>query len=293
MKQRYYKHKIENLLRISRIITVHYFEFGEDYKSHGEAHDFWEMVYADKGPLVCTVEGEERVLSEGEAVFHKPNEFHIHSADGEHAPSIFIISFECTGEAVKILEDKVVRLDKELVRYIYTIVDEARRTFDLRLAGPELKHMQMMESPALGGMQFIKNLLELVLISVIRQVDGEEDRPLFVPNGDFGEYLVKSVIEFLAENVCERITVDDLCRRINYTRSYIFREFKKVTGQSVMSYFTGMKIKEAKRLLRSTDLSVTEIAASLSFDTPNYFTKTFRRVTGSTPSQYRKLRRGW
>lgn len=293
MKQRYYKHKIENLLKISRIVTVHYFEFDEGYKSPGESHDFWEMVYADKGPLVCTVEDREVLLSEGEAIFHKPNEFHLHAADGEHAPSIFIVSFESTSEAVHILEDKVVRLDKELVRYIYLLVDEARRTFDLRLAGPELKRMTMLENPTLGGMQYIKNLLELLLISVIRQIDGEDETPSFLPNGDFGEYLVRSVIEYLTENVGERITVDDLCRHINYTRSYIFREFKKVTGQSVMSYFTGIKIKEAKRLLRQTDTSVTDIAARLGFDTPNYFTKTFKRTTGSTPLAYRKLRRGW
>ena len=293
MKQRYYKHKIENLLRISRIITVHYFEFGADYRSPGESHDFWEMVYADKNSLICTVEGEEIELSEGEAIFHKPNEFHIHSADGERAPNVFIVSFECSGEAAHILENKTVRPDKETVRYIYMILDEARRTFDLRNSGPELKRMPMLEHPTLGGMQYIKNLLELVLISMIRQIDGEEETPLFVPNDDFGEYLVNSVIEYLSENVGGRVTIDDICRRLNYTRSYIFRQFKKVTGQSIMAYFTSLKIKEAKRLLRTTDASVTEIAATLSFDTPNYFTKTFKRITGSTPLQYRKMRRAW
>lgn len=293
MKQRYYKHKIENLLRISRIVTVHYFEFGADYKSPGESHDFWEMVYADKNSLVCTVEGREVLLREGEAIFHKPNEFHIHAADGERAPNVFIISFECTSEAVHILEGKSMKLDKDLVRYIYMIIDEARRTFDLRHSSPELRRMPMLERPTLGGMQFIKNLLELMIIGVIRQIDGEEETPSFVLKEDFGEYLVNSVIEYLAENVNGRVSIDDICRRMNYTRSYIFRQFKRVTGQSIMAYFTSLKIKEAKRLLRQTDMSVTEIAEALSFDTPNYFTKTFKRIVGSTPMQYRKQRRAW
>ena len=291
--QRYFKHKIENLINISRIVTVHYFEFGADYRSHGESHDFWEMVYADKNDLVCTVEGKEIILPEGEAIFHKPNEFHIHAADGERAPNVFIISFECKSEAIHILEGKVLRLDKEVLRYVYMIIDEARRTFDMRRTSPDVRRMPLADQPILGGMQFIKNLLELLVIGVVRQIDGEEETPSLFLKEDFGEYLVNTVIEYLSENVSGRISIDDVCRRMNYTRSYIFRQFKEVTGTSIMAYFTSLKIKEAKRLLRQTDMSVTEIAEALSFDTPNYFTKTFKRLTGSTPLQYRKIRRSW
>ena len=293
MKQRYYKHKIENLVNISRIVTVHYFEFGQDYRSHGEAHDFWEMVYADKNSLVCNVEGSELTLKEGEAIFHKPNEFHIHAADGESAPNVFIISFECKSEALHILEGKVLKLDKELLRYVYMIIEEARRTFDLRHTSPEVRHIPLSEKPILGGMQFIKNLLELLMIGIVRQVDGEEETPSFVLKEDFGEYLVNSIIEYLSENVSRRVSIEDICLRMNYTRSYIFRQFKAVTGSSIMAYFTSLKIKEAKKLLRQTDMSVTEIAEALAFDSPNYFTKTFKRLTGNTPMQYRKIRRSW
>ncbi len=293
MKQRYYKHKIENLVNVSRIVTVHYFELGADYKSHGEAHDFWEMVYVDKGNLVCTVEGEELYLRAGEAIFHKPNEFHIHAADGVSAPSIFIISFECKSEAIHILEGKALALGKELVRYVYMIIEEARGTFDLLRSSPEVRRMPLCEQPSLGGMQFMKNLTELLLIGAVRQVDGEAGGPSFVLKEDFGEYLVNSVIEYLSENVRGRVSIDEICRRMNYTRSYIFRQFKAVTGQSIMAYFTSLKVKEAKRLLRETDMSVTEIAGALSFDTPNYFTKTFKRTSGYTPLQYRRVRRGW
>lgn len=290
MKQRYFKHKIENLLHISRIVTVHYFDFAEDYKSPGESHDFWEMVYADRGSLVCTVEGEEIALNEGEAIFHKPNEFHIHAANGKEPPQVFIISFECKSEAIHILEGKRLHLPRELTRYVYMIIDEARGTFDMRHTSPEVKKMPLSERPLLGGMQFIKNLLELLIIGVIRSVDGEET-PSFIAREDFGEHLVSSIIDYLKENVYGRVSITEICRRTNYTRSYVFRQFKLVTGSSVMAYFTALKIKEAKRLLRETDRSITDIADALSFDTPNYFTKTFKRISGITPLSYRKLKR--
>ena len=55
-----------------------------------------------------------------------------------------------------------------------------------------------------------------------------------------------------------------------------------------MEYFTSLKIEKAKQLLRENELSVKEIADALAFDTPNYFSKTFKQLTGQTPSSYKK-----
>jgi two-component system response regulator YesN len=55
-----------------------------------------------------------------------------------------------------------------------------------------------------------------------------------------------------------------------------------------MEYYTDLKIKTAKKLLRENELSVKEIAEKLCFDTSNYFSKTFKKFTGSTPTDYKK-----
>ena len=55
-----------------------------------------------------------------------------------------------------------------------------------------------------------------------------------------------------------------------------------------MQYYTLLKIDRAKQLLREGKYNVSQIAQQLCFDTPNYFTKVFRRVTGMTPLQYRR-----
>ena len=58
--------------------------------------------------------------------------------------------------------------------------------------------------------------------------------------------------------------------------------------KSIIEYFIELKIEKAKQLILENKLSVKEISAALSFNEPNYFTKTFKRVTGITPSTYRK-----
>jgi two-component system response regulator YesN len=60
------------------------------------------------------------------------------------------------------------------------------------------------------------------------------------------------------------------------------------TGKTIMGYYTELKINQAKQLLRENELSVREISEKLAFSTPDYFTKTFKRVTGLTPLAYKK-----
>jgi AraC-like DNA-binding protein len=293
MEKKYYKHKLENLLVISKIITIHYFEFDKNFVSHVESHDFWELVYADKGDLICSSGENEILLKEGEVLFHKPGISHALRADGKRAPNIFIISFECKNEAMRFFEDKRLPVDGSLRRFIFSIIEESKLTFDLPFSDPSLKKMKLLDSPALGGQQLIKNYLELLLINLMRkETEQGRSEAVFLPREKFDEIISDRVIEYMKEHISEKLSVDDVCSILHYNKSYVFRRFKKTTGSSLMAYFTKMKIQKAKEMLRETDLSLSGISDALSFDDPNYFSKTFKKVTGYTPSTYRKMRRG-
>ena len=91
--KKYFKHKLNTLLVANKIITIHYLELYKNYRSDEEAHNFWELVYADRGDINCTSDGEEVDLKQGEALFHKPNEQHSLAANGKISPNIFSILF--------------------------------------------------------------------------------------------------------------------------------------------------------------------------------------------------------
>ena len=292
MEKKYYRHKIENLLLINRIITIHYFEFAKNFCFAEESHDFWELVYADKESIFCTMDNTEIVLNEGELLFHKPNERHSLRANGKSAPNVFIISFECKSEAVRFFENRKLTLDKSLLRFIYALIEEGKKTFHFLYSDPELKKMSLLKKPTLGGQQLIKNYLEILLINLMRnETEKENAEVVFLPHEQLGEHIAKQVVAFLKEHLHERLEIADICNALNYTKSYIFEQFKKATGRSVMAYFTQLKMEKAKRLLRETELSVTQIADSLAFDTPNYFSKSFKKLTGYTPLQYKNIHR--
>ena len=171
------------------------------------------------------------------------------------------------------------------------LIEESRMTFVLQNGDYTVKKMPLLQSPALGGTQTIKNLLEILLIRLMREANVDDGMPAFILKEDFDEYITNQVIQYLTEHIGGRVSIEEICHRLNYTKSYLFRQFKSVTGQTIMSYFTSLKVKEAKRLLRDTEQTVTQISAALAFDNPNYFSKTFKRVSGYTPLQYRKIRR--
>ena len=285
---KYYRHKIDNLLVVSRIVTVHYFEFDKGFTSEGEAHDFWEMVYVDGGHLVCTAGEATTVLSAGECMFHRPGEFHRHAADGKTAPRVFIVSFECRSEGMRFFEGRRMLLPPDCARYVRAIVAEATATFNIPVSDPMAKKMELLPAPILGGTQMIKNRLEMLLILLLRSESSREgEETLFLRDEGAGGKVADAIVARMREGPYSALSVDELCEGIAYSRSYIFKEFRAATGHTIADYYNEMRVGEAKRLLRVGNRTIAEIAALLHFDTPNYFGKTFKRYTGLTPRAYR------
>jgi len=70
--------------------------------------------------------------------------------------------------------------------------------------------------------------------------------------------------------------------------SYFLSLFKKETGQTFTDYLTSVRITAAKGLLMTTALTITEIAYEVGFNNSNYFSSTFKKMTGVSAKEYRK-----
>ena len=100
--------------------------------------------------------------------------------------------------------------------------------------------------------------------------------------------VAEEIIKILKANLNNRLTIEDISKTINYSKAYVFRQFKAATNKSVMEYYLELKIKRSKELLEENTLSIREISEQLCFDTPNYFSKTFKKLIGITPTEYKK-----
>ena len=287
--KKYFYHKIENLLLVNKIVTLHRFCFDKDFSSIGESHNFWEIVFAAKESLVCQADGREIILEEGEALFHKPNEHHVLMANGRKNPEVLVVSFECKSEAMRFFEEKKVRPDERCLRLFYSVFEEGERTFDIAESDPDRQKMELLSAPTLGGEQLIKNYLELFLINMMRSLtETDTGNPVFLEKSELQSRFVSSILRMMDENLSGALRVEDIAKQTNYSRAYVFREFKRATGKSIIAYYNERKVRRAAELLATTSISVREIAEQMGFDTPNYFSKTFKRILGVTPSVCKK-----
>lgn len=285
--RKYFKYKIKSLLVVRRIISIHYLEPETVVNQEEEHHDFWEIVYADKGSVLCSSDGDNTILEEGTMLFHEPNEKHTLSC--KKGSSVFILSFDCLSEAMRFFTKKSLKLNKKQTNFVKEIVDIAKKTYDITFYNSDVEIMNLLPHPTLGGEQLIKNYLETLLIDVMRSLtETEYGNDVFLKEKDINNKLAEDIIKILKDNLSGRLTIDDISKKISYSKAYIFRQFKSSTGKSVIEYYQELKIGKAKEYLINSNLSVKEISQKLGFDTPNYFTKTFKKLTGKTPLEYKK-----
>lgn len=100
--------------------------------------------------------------------------------------------------------------------------------------------------------------------------------------------LVHEIILYIQDHYSEECSLDEIAAHFYISRAYLTRIFKLITGFTIKEYLTLCRIRNAKTLLQTTNLSVTEIADRTGFGNITNFEKNFKNMTSMTPLQYRK-----
>lgn len=108
------------------------------------------------------------------------------------------------------------------------------------------------------------------------------------PNIPGSQYL-SLVTSFVAEHYRENISLQDAAVAAGISPSYLSHLFSQRLLVTFTDYLASVRIDTAKELLKSTNMTVTEIAHRVGYEDHNYFIRTFKKVVGISPGQYRKL----
>ena len=93
---------------------------------------------------------------------------------------------------------------------------------------------------------------------------------------------------FLHSNYQDNITLDNLSATFFLNKYYLAHTFKKKFGISIIQYLTDLRCTEAKKLLETTDLSITEIAMCVGFNSSSHFSECYKKQMGEAPAQTRR-----
>ncbi|MBR2499172.1 MAG: AraC family transcriptional regulator [Clostridia bacterium] len=280
--KKYINFTVNKVVTVKNLITLEHINVSPDFTYPKEAHDFYEFAYVDNGSISCFCNDVKTMLNQNDFYLIKPGEKHYYKANKVKNTSIFIACFSCKTDILQIISGKNTVNDNDKI-ILSKILSEAHNAFKF----PFNKKLQPCENPIFGAQQLINNAIEEVLISIIRQKLDEQKEISLVSNKDeLHSNVVKDIKAILKQNIFGKITLDEISERVFFSKTYINKIFKKITGTTIMDYYIDLKIKESIKMLKNGH-SITDTALKLNFDTPNYFSKVFKNKLGMLPSSYK------
>ena len=96
------------------------------------------------------------------------------------------------------------------------------------------------------------------------------------------------MLSFIHEHYAEKISILDISKALNYSKSGCFEAFKNFTGKTPNEYINEYRLSVAESMLMNTQMNITEISSLCGFSTPSYFTKLFKDKHGMPAAEYRK-----
>ena len=100
---------------------------------------------------------------------------------------------------------------------------------------------------------------------------------------------VRKVQAYLKEHIRDEINLEKIAAQVGLTGAYISTIFKKETGMTPTNYLIQLRIEKAKELIRTTDLTINEVAYAVGYVDARYFSKLFIKIVGIKPVEYRRF----
>lgn len=248
-------------------------------------HEDVELLLPLKGYLSYNVNGTQITVQEGNAIFVNARQMHYgFSADGTDCQYIcigFRPQLLCANEEIR-------------NRYVLPILTSPNFThLILRRAIPEhrpllsallrISSIYQERSPGFE-LQALGNLYTFWqgLYQLTRDHIGE------AVSTDVNVLIQKQMLEFIRTHYQERISVDNIAAAGGVCRTKCCQIFKKYLGRTPNDYLNSFRLEKGMQLLKSSSMTVTEIADACGYGSASYFTEMFTRQKGCSPTQYRK-----
>jgi len=127
----------------------------------------------------------------------------------------------------------------------------------------------------------IADSLEQMILRSVKLMEAESKQQEIQP--------IRVIREYIDKHYAENISLNDIADQVQLSRNYVSAIFRKETGVNYLDYLTSKRINEAARLLRNTNLSISEISEKVGYTDVKYFSKMCKKKLGMNPSEYRKL----
>ncbi|GGI46363.1 hypothetical protein GCM10008018_16720 [Paenibacillus marchantiophytorum] len=183
----------------------------------------------------------------------------------QHGTAVFLFGLPTPNPMITALEHRCRQLQKVAKNYLYADVGiEIGQSVPMRELPPE----KLDESLA-------QQRYDRERILFMKQARSSDDASLH------------QILDYIENHLQEQMTREDIAHFVHFHPSYLSRFFRKKTGWSLSEYIVSQRIEHAKTMLAQSELRISHIMNRLGYDNLSHFTRTFKKLTGYTPLQYR------
>jgi YesN/AraC family two-component response regulator len=248
-------------------------------------HETYEIYYLLAGERSYYINNLIYTLRKGDLIFINKNELHRTTSKGSARHERILINFE------------EVFLQKTLANYDLSIPFLTTQSLLLRPGVHEqgaietilFSMLKEQEEHRSQQVPYLQTLLIQLFIEMNRVQ--EISREPIAPESSEKQLKVYEMIDYLQAHYVEKLTLEQLSETFFISSTYLCRLFKQTTGFTIVEYLNYIRIKEAQRLLQSTNAKVMTIAENTGFDSIAHFGRVFKQIAKCSPLQYRKQNR--
>jgi AraC-like DNA-binding protein/quercetin dioxygenase-like cupin family protein len=280
----YSLHNFSSPERKSQQFQVEVFDAHRHFSvKYPHRHDFFEVLYLLKGSGFHVIDGNKYEIKPPCVFFMSPGQAHKLELSNDIEGYIFIFTADFY------LLNRSNQNSLIEFPFFYTIHQDnpplpLENESDVRFL-ESLFRQSIAETGQTGDYtpEMLRSILDLILTTCAARYRVTAN----MLNKGKGQMLVKRFFHLLEENHHKNLSLSDYSGMIGVTPNHLTQTVKLLTGKTSSQIIKAKQLMEIKRLLVHTNLSVSEIANQLNFEDQSYFTKFFKRETGTTPIQYR------
>lgn len=238
-----------------------------------------EILYMVKGSMNLVLENTSYKASVGDILVVPPRTPHRDHFDTETGVEIFYCSFSwslCRTYLQTVTNDRLAQLSESCRKSTADMF----RQISTDLAGGSDTDLLVTRSRILT-----------LLLTVLRDVSSQT---LTIRESDATTTRRKEILdqakEYLATHYRQCVSLDEVADAIDISPYYLSHVFSEESGLSLFSHLTTIRMKKAAELLQARSLNVSEVAYEVGYESPNYFSKVFRKHFGCSPTSFLKKR---
>lgn len=254
-----------------------------NYTAESHWHDDIEFILILSGEMCYNINGEVVVLRKGEGIFINAKQLHFGYSTNKN---------ECIFICV-LLHPMLLCSSKSVEQnYINPII------FNEHIPFYHLKKASDWENNILSCIRYIYDVqtdktAELkiqtaffnIWIALCENIITIQKANNFTSNH---LSVLKNMISFINQNYKEKLSLENIAFSGNVGKTSCCSIFKKYINETPIEYLTEFRLRKGIELLRNTDMTILEISYEVGFSGASYFSETFRKFYGCTPSEYRK-----